>query len=187
MTPAAVPPDSSLRDELSRLNLAELQEKLKIIDSERYAEIDIKNPRRLIRAIEIARAPKVEPLGIPKVQPLYDVLWIGLTLPLPLLKQRIHDRLFARLDAGMLDEARQLNSAGLTWERMEDLGLEYRYIARHLQGKISYDDMLVELEKEIVSYAKRQMTWFKKNKEIVWFKPEEKGKAIELAEGFIEV
>ena len=91
----------------------------------------------------------------------YQVLWIGLTLPQDKLRERIRARILARLEAGMLDEARRLHAQGLTYDRIEALGLESRLMARHLQGALSYDDMIYHMEKQIVAYAKRQMTWFK--------------------------
>mgnify|MGYP003385789008 CR=1 FL=1 len=179
---AEVPPNEVLRLELKVESLEELQEKLKKLDPERYKTIDTKNRRRLERAIEIALSgtqnSELKTLN-------YKVLWLGLTLSLPELKKRIHTRLLARLDAGMLDEARHLNSAGLTWGRMEDLGLEYRYMARHLQNLITYDEMVAELEKGIVSYAKRQMTWFKRNKEILWLAPDDPATGLEQVRAFL--
>lgn len=184
MTPAEVPPDKAFRVQSLAFSLEELQQELRTLDPKRYAEIDIKNPRRLIRAIEIASFPKDGPPE-PKDGPTeFDVLWIGLTLPLPELRVRIHERLLARLNAGMLDEAKCLHDGGLSYERMEELGLEYRYMARHLTGKLSYDEMLVQLEKEIIAYAKRQMTWFKKNTETRWFAPDAQEKVTELAVAF---
>lgn len=156
--------DAAMRESLSHLSLAELQKKLTDLDPERATSVDMQNPRRVARAIEIA-------LGGPRKvveQKGYDVTWIGLTLDRERLKERIHTRLLERLHAGMLDEAQKLHTTGLTYERMEALGLEYRYLARHLEGKISYDEMLATLDAEIFKYAKRQMTWFKRNTAITW-------------------
>jgi tRNA dimethylallyltransferase len=86
----------------------------------------------------------------------------------------------------MLDEAKTLNAKGLSFERMESLGLEYRYMARHLTGKISFDGMMAELEKEIMRYAKRQRTWFKRNKETVWFRQEQTNEILDTAKDFLE-
>ena len=172
MTLAEVPPDPELRDELGRLNLPELREKMKALDPKRYRQIDIKNRRRLERAIEIASSPRDEKCIIYDT-PQYQGRWIGLSLPLPDLAERIRTRLTRRLGIGMLQEAQKLLTEGLSYRRMDELGLEYRYMARHLIGTISYNEMIEQLEKEIVAYAKRQMTWFKKNKEIQWFPPDD--------------
>jgi tRNA dimethylallyltransferase len=69
---------------------------------------------------------------------------------------------------GMVDEAKKLRQSGLSLKRMENLGLEYRYLARHISGKLSKEEMLVELENEIWKFARRQMTWFKRDKRIKW-------------------
>jgi len=163
---AQVEPNKELRKELEALSLTDLQEKLRAINPARFDSIDIKNPRRLVRAIEIAMT---EPSETEPAEPFYDVQWIGLSLPREELKKRIINRLHQRLAEGMLEEAMSLHAEGLSYERMEELGLEYRYMARHLQGKISFDEMIQALELEIYKYSKRQMTWFKKNKKIEWF------------------
>ncbi len=156
----AVAPNKELRDSLTNESLESLQQKLEILDPARYALVDQKNKVRLIRAIEIAEA-----LGsVPPLQKneKYDVEWVYLDFPDDVLKSRIHDRLLKRMDIGMLDEVRSLHADGLSWERLESLGLEYRYLAYYLQEKITHDDMLKELEMAIWHYAKRQRTWFKK-------------------------
>lgn len=156
-----VPPNKKLRSSLSTLSLSTLQEKLKKLDTKRYKNIDIQNPVRLIRAIEIAttlgRVPKT------KSEPLFDVKMIYLDFPDAELKKKIHKRLLARMKMGMINEAKRLHKKGLSWKRMEALGLEYRYLARYLQNKISKEDMLIQLEKEIWKYAKRQRTWFRRS------------------------
>ena len=178
-----VPADPSLRFQLSGFSLEKLNEELKKLDPERAKTIDTKNPVRLMRAIEIARVLGV----VPPIQPekLYDTAYIGLTLPSEELGRKIHNRLLGRLQAGMLEEAVQLHAHGLSWERMESLGLEYRYMARHLQGHISYEEMISQLELEIRHYAKRQMTWFKRNKDIVWFNPAQKQEMLDHSIKFI--
>ncbi len=166
---AEVPPNKKLRKGLSKKSLAWLQARLKKLDPKRSKTIDTKNSVRLIRAIEIATALGKVPSAKPKE--LYTTLYIGLAVPLPKLKKKIHMRLFARIREGMLAEARRLHKAGMSWKRMEELGLEYRYMARHLQGKMTRKEMTALLESEIFKYAKRQMTWFKKTKDIKWFTP----------------
>ncbi len=149
-----------LRKALEKLTTAELAEKLHILDTERFETIDVHNRVRLIRAIEIATA-----LGsVPKIEKksLYDVVWYYLDFPDEVLQKRIHDRLLKRLSQGMEDEVRHLHKNGVSWKRLEALGLEYRYFALYLQGTLSKETMLAQLESEIWKYAKRQRTWFKK-------------------------
>ncbi|MBV9349577.1 MAG: tRNA (adenosine(37)-N6)-dimethylallyltransferase MiaA [Patescibacteria group bacterium] len=164
---ADVPPNKKLRKELEKVSLDALNVLLRKLDPARAETIDAKNRVRLVRAIEIART-----LGsVPNVsaQQSYSVFWVGIQPSQNELYANIHARLLARMKAGMLEEARHLHATGLSFERMEELGLEYRFMATHLKGENSEKEMLTELEKEIRKYAKRQMTWFKRNKEIQWF------------------
>ncbi len=156
----AVLPNESLRKELERLSLEELQEKLKELDPERYSAIDIQNRVRIVRAIEIASELGSVPPLIAETP--YDIEWVYLDFPDEVLKERIHRRLYKRLEEGMIEEVQSLHEKGVSWERLEALGLEYRYISLFLQDKLSKEDMLNQLEFEIWHYAKRQRTWFKK-------------------------
>lgn len=156
----AVAPNKKLRSALEKLSTDALTKKLKTMDPARYASIDTKNRVRLIRAIEIATA-----LGkVPKQNrtPTYDVEWHYLDFPDDVLKKRIHDRLHKRMKTGMVSEVKKLHANGVSWKRLEALGLEYRFLAQFLQKKISKEKMLTDLETAIWQYAKRQRTWFKK-------------------------
>lgn len=162
-----VPPNPKLRKELSKKSLSELNKILKKIDPKRAKSVDIKNPRRIIRAIEIAKA-----LGkVPKLkkEKKYDVLFIGLDMNDQKLKEKIAIRLFARIREGMVREAQRLRRGGLSLKRMEELGLEYRFLAKFLKKEITKEEMIGKLKTEIWRYAKRQRTWFKKNKDIISF------------------
>jgi tRNA dimethylallyltransferase len=162
-----VRPDKDLRKLLGRLSLDELREKLQMADIDRYQSIDIHNRVRMIRAIEIAatlgKVPTfAEATGDKARTSKYNVEWIYLDFPDDILKKRIHDRLLKRMKEGLLYEVEQLQREGLSWKRLEALGLEYRFVALHLQNKLTKDDMLLQLEAAIWQYAKRQRTWFKK-------------------------
>jgi tRNA dimethylallyltransferase len=184
----AVPPNAALRRTLSKLSTEKLFKKLIALDPERAENIDAKNPHRLIRAIEVATVLGSVPVRT-AANPRYDTLIIGLTLPHGELQERIHTRLLARMRRGMVAEARRVHSEGLSWKRMEALGLEYRFLAQFLQNKISKSEMLRDLEFAIRHYAKRQMVWFKRNKNIHWFSPTapyDKGKISSLVETFLQ-
>ncbi len=164
-----VPPNPELRNSLEKMSVAELQNILKKKDPERFAKIDAKNPARLVRAIEIAEA-----LGkIPKLknEPKYDCIQIGLTLPHDELSQKILKRLTKRIKKGMIKEVQKLHNAGLSWKRLESFGLEYRFIAQFLQKKISRAEMIEQIHIKSLQFAKRQMTWFKRDGRIKWFNP----------------
>ncbi|MEY4440892.1 MAG: tRNA delta(2)-isopentenylpyrophosphate transferase, tRNA dimethylallyltransferase [Candidatus Parcubacteria bacterium] len=155
-----VTPDETLRKDLESYSLEDLQNRLQELDPERYETIDTKNPVRLIRAIEIATELGKVPF-IERNSP-YEIEWIYLDFPDEVLKERIYKRLISRLENEMLDEAKILNINGLSFERMKQLGLEYRYEAMHLLGEISYEEMIQQLNTKIWQFAKRQRTWFRK-------------------------
>ncbi len=164
-----VKPNYKLRKELSKKTPDELYQMLKKLDKNRAESIDRKNSRRLIRAIEIAielkKVPKLEKHPLP-----YPVLILGIKKEKNELKKLIKKRLLKRLDEGMVDEVKNLYKNNVSFKKLEEFGLEYRYIAFYLQGKITYDEMVKSLQKEIEHYAKRQMTWFKKDDRIIWIK-----------------
>jgi len=105
------------------------------------------------------------------IQSPFETLFIGLRLPPEVLKDKIATRLHTRLSHGMLAEAKRLHAAGLSYKKMEMLGLEYRSLARFLQNKISREEMETELRHAIWHYARRQMQWFKRDARIAWYSP----------------
>jgi tRNA dimethylallyltransferase len=168
-----VPPNHKLRERLDKLTCAQLLIRLKALDLNRFNTIDKHNKRRIIRAIEIAtRLGNVPPvISHSETKGRLDPIFVGLNTSSENLRSRIVSRLNRRLRAGMIDEAKQLHNKGLSWKRMEELGLEYRYLALYLQGKLSLEAMKQQLATAIWHYAKRQMTWFKRDKRIQWFDP----------------
>ena len=180
-----VPPNAKLRKELEKLSTEKLFKKLAKLDPVRAETIDAKNPRRLIRAIEIAEALGSVPARTPATE-RYDTLYIGLALPKEELAERIHKRLLARMRQGMLAEAKRLREQGLSWKRMESLGLEYRFLAQFLQNKISKEELLELLNIAIRQYSKRQMVWFNRNEKIKWFQPTETKKVLSAVVKFLK-
>jgi tRNA dimethylallyltransferase len=164
-----VPPNLRLRKELATKTPAQLFAFLRRADPRRAKTIDVKNPRRLIRALEIAHALGTVPST--NATPLYQTLYLGLNPDPELLRRKIHERLLARLKNGMVQEIKNLHGAcRLSWNRLESFGLELRYVSRFLQHKLTREQMMQELEQAIAQYAKRQMTWFRKypNSKINW-------------------
>ncbi len=167
-----VPPNSKLRKSLEKKSAASLFKELLKFDSKRAQTIDQNNKVRLIRAIEIVKAlGKVPEI---KTESKYEVLKIGVCFRKEIIQKRIHDRLVKRIKMGMLREAEKLHANSVSWKRMDELGLEYRYLALYLQKKITKEEMITKLNTKIWHYAKRQMTWFKRDKNIKWFKPTNK-------------
>lgn len=168
-----VKPDWKLRRKMENKTTAEMFEILKKLDFERARNIDPKNPRRLIRAIEIAKTlGNVPNLGVQL--PSWETLQIGIKLSDDKLKENIFKRLELRLKKGMVSEVKKLHLQGLSYKRMEDLGLEYRCLAKFLKGEVSKKEMIEKLKSEIWQYAKRQMTWFKRDKRIKWISDDNK-------------
>lgn len=159
-----VPPNEPLRAELSEKGADELRRIL--------VELGVDEPsgevseRRMIRMIEKVKAGFT---AENESRPRYDVLQLGITFERDELYKRIEQRLDARLEAGMVDEVRHVLELGATPQFFEKLGLEYRYTYRYISGAYhSFTDYRAELLKEICHFAKRQMTWFKKEKSIIW-------------------
>ena len=166
-----VKPDWNLRKKLEKETAEKLFKKLKKLDPKRAKTIDKKNKRRIIRALEIVIKTK-KPVPLLKKEPIScPVLIFGIKNDN--LEKLIEKRLLKRLKQGMVKEVKNLKRSGISWKRLEEFGLEYRWIARYLQNKIEYKDMVEELQKDIQSFSKRQMTWFKRNKCIHWIEKQE--------------
>jgi len=168
-----VEPNLSLREHLDVRRPSELFAMLKELDPERAKIIDTKNPRRLIRAIEIATslsAPSAKSkLSAWSAKFQWEVLQIGIKIDRDVLKERIEGRFLKRVKQGIIEEAQKLHKQGLTYKRFSEIGLAHKYLVSYLQNKISKQEFV---EKSILAeqkYAKRQMTWFKRDKRIKWF------------------
>lgn len=163
----AAPPDPALRARLETLSTQELRSGLAALGV--GVDTDAWNNRpRLIRLLEKSRNGE-DPHAEAQRQPRYDVLTLGVSFPRETVCRRIDERLLARLDAGMVQEVAELRLQGVSDEFLEGLGLEYRYILRYLQGTLPSEDALIdELGRAIKRFAKRQVSWFKKDKDVHW-------------------
>ncbi len=170
-----VPPNKELRVELEEKTIEELKQILAGIPQEDGVKTDSENKRRLIRAIELGK--HFGKLSCLKTQESkYDFLLVGLTLSQEILDEKIKRRLKIRIEQGMIQEVEKLQTEGLSWEKLESFGLEYKYIALYLQKEItSLEELENILSTKIRQYAKRQMTWFKRDERIFWFSPSEYG------------
>jgi len=160
------PVDEALRAELAGKSISELILILEEKNPEVLKTIDLKNKRRLERAVERAmKGISEEPQNTPR----YETLVIGVTWDREILYERIRERLDRRLDEGMIDEVKHLRENGATDEFLYSLGLEYRFILMYLRGEFStFEDFYNKLFMEIRHLAKEQMTWFRKRKDINW-------------------
>lgn len=182
-----VKPDRNFRKKLERQSAERLFRELARLDPVRASSIDRHNKRRLVRALEIIRATgKPVPVIGPGKHAWRDlaVVKIGILRTPQELRKRIAVRLGERLKSGMVAEVRRLKRAGLGSARLESLGLEYRFVNRYLEGTISRDEMIRNITEESRRYAKRQMTWWKKDAEIVWVK--NRTEAISAVRKFLE-
>lgn len=168
-----VPVNKKLRATLEKKSAAQLFVMLKQEDPRRASTIDSQNKVRIIRALEIVRALGNVPI-LTKNDPMYGALWVGIVPEKENLNRKIHTRLLARMRQGMLKEAKRLHGQGLSYKRMRALGLEYRALASLLEGKTTQMDMIEQLDSDIRQYAKRQITYWKRNKGIQWFNPSKK-------------
>lgn len=166
-----VKPDWVLREKLSKIPLPELVKRLAKLDPKRAGTIDQNNPRRVVRALEVAMKLKGPIPTLGQHKPDFEVLSIGASKDGLELKKLIHKRLIKRLEKNaMINEMKKLHKAGVSWKRLEEFGLEYRFVAQYLQNKITYREMMDKIQVESEHYAKRQMTWFKRDKKIHWIK-----------------
>lgn len=165
-----VPPDHALRKELDAKNPQQLFQILLKMDRKRAKTIEPENKRRLIRAIEIARTLGNVP-QLKSCKPNYKTLTIGLTIPDAILHKRIDERLLTTIRKGLVAETRKLRKNGLSWKRINELGLEYRTSGAYIRAELSKEKMIEKMQRELRQYTKRQMRWFKRNKYIKWFSP----------------
>ena len=172
-----VKPDWKLRKKLEKKSNEELFLMLEKLDPKRAKSIDKHNPRRLIRALEIVLKTKkpvpslygVRPGSDPGLTPSYAILQIGINKPRKKLKKIIHKRLIKRLKKNaMIYEVKKLHASGLSFKRLEEFGLEYRFVAQYLQKKITYQKMINNIQIESEHFVKKQITWFKRDNRIKW-------------------
>ena len=157
---APVPLNASLRERLTGYDMESLRRYFLSIQRDAHNSTDLLERERLIRAIEIAEFSRDHPTAaLPSIQ--IEPLVIGICLEREELRRKITLRLQTRLQAGMIDEVKRLHDRGVNWERLESFGLEYRYISRYLQHKISHEEMFQILNTRIRQFAKRQETWFR--------------------------
>jgi tRNA dimethylallyltransferase len=180
-----VPPQPKLRKQLEKKSVDKLFKQLKKLDPRRAKTIDKNNPRRLIRSLEIilTTGKHIPPLTKLVRRPSgkfskYNFLKIGIKKSPKELRRLINQRLEKTLKRGLIEETKKLHQKGLSWQRLEELGMEYRLVSYYLRGLISRHQMISQMQREIYRYAKRQMTWFKRDKSIKWIKNYQEAAAI---------
>ncbi len=154
-----VPQNDELRNQLADKSLEELTAILSTYKT-LHNTTDVDTVKRAIRAIEIQEYYKEHPTEFVEF-PEINALIVGVDISRDVRRDRISQRLKARLDEGMVDEVRNILNSGVSAEDMIYYGLEYKYLTLYITGKMSYEQMVSELEIGIHQFAKRQMTWFR--------------------------
>ncbi len=169
-----IPVDPILREKLQKLSLEQLQNKLQKLSSLKWENMnnsDRQNPRRLIRYIELVSTDfTLEESLRATIRGDFNSLKIGLTAQREVLYKKADRRVVSRINQGMISEAENLYKSGLTLKRMKQLGLEYGILTDYLSEKIKNKDGLIKImQGKIHGYIRRQLTWFKKEKDTLWF------------------
>jgi len=180
-------PDTELRRELSFKELPELIEILRREASEAlFARTDLSQKRRVIRGIELARKG-IQVVPVPVID---ERLIIAPFYSRSEIHDRVRRRLEARLESGLLEEVVRLHEGGVSWERMEWFGLEYRFASRHLRGELTREEMFEQLLAHIRQFCKHQDGWFRNfersGKVIYWIPGGDLESAASLVERWLE-
>ncbi|MBW2650033.1 MAG: tRNA (adenosine(37)-N6)-dimethylallyltransferase MiaA [Deltaproteobacteria bacterium] len=157
-----VPENSSLRGELRKMDMDAMRDRLFKSNPALHNTTDTQDRDRIIRAIEIAEYSKMHEFAEEIEHPLINPFIIGIRRERSVLRDMITRRLKKRIDMGMIEEVKNLHDQGVSWERLDSFGLEYRYVSRYLQGKMDFDEMFRHLNTRIHQFSKRQMTWFRR-------------------------
>ena len=161
--------DSKLRQKMNSKGLEELLQILKEIDKNKQFidKIDINNKRRVVRAIEMIKN-NIKPQRNPHKK--YDYLLIGKKYSIEEIRTRIRKRQEKMFNEGLIDEVDSLVKKNIGEDKINELGFEYRYVYKYLKGEIDETEMKEIMAIKTGQYAKRQLTWFKRNKKINWVK-----------------
>jgi tRNA dimethylallyltransferase len=181
-------PNEKLRQELEQKPLEELITILEKMNPEVLKKIDIKNPRRLIRSIEIALSEKSESAlntVSTKKKERYDFLQLGIKISQAELYHRIDERIEEQVKQGLIEEVKKL-SKKYSFDLPSMSGIGYRQIGYYLRGEMSLDEAIHRLKLDTHHYAKRQMTWFKRDQRINWLEGADLKTAEALVKRFLE-
>ena len=168
-----IPRNKKLRKNLEKYTADELYEQLSQIDSFKAGSMnssDKKNPRRLIRAVEVAIwMIDNSKRNLPRDKKTYNTLFVGLTAPTDILDERIGKRVDSRIDNGFDEEVKTLINSGVDWNDQSMMSLGYRQWRDYVEGAVEKETAVSEWKKEERKYARRQMVWLKRDGRINWF------------------
>ena len=165
--------DESLRSEVIKLfenqGIVALQEKLKVLDPVYYNQVDLNNPKRLMRAIEVCLQTDSTYSQLRKNTThtrSFDIVKIGISVPRDILVERINNRVDVMVSNGWIDEAKSVFPTK-HYNSLNTVG--YKELFAFFENLITYDQAIEKIKTNTRRYAKRQMTWFRKDKDIHWF------------------
>lgn len=165
-----VKPSSALRKKLEKAPIAKLLEQLEKLDPDTFKTIDKKNKRRVVRALEvIIFTGKPFSAQRKKGAPLFDVLEIGIEAPRKTLYKKIDKRVNKMIEQGLIEETRKL-AKKYSWKLLSMSGIGYKQIGMYLRGEITLEKAKELIKFATHQYARRQMTWFRREKKIHWIK-----------------
>jgi len=154
--------NAELRVELKDLSKEQLLERLRKFPKNITGHADLNSSKRIIRAIEVAMFLEENPGKIIQKELPYKPYYLGINAPLEERKELISARLLSRIENGLINEVEYLLNKGITHERLQFFGLEYKFVSFYLQNKISKEELILRLRTAIFQFAKRQSTWFRK-------------------------
>lgn len=170
----SVPPQKTFRSVMESKSLEDLVKLLCTVDPEAERVVDLRNKRRVLRALEVSTfSGKPYSQQRSKSRPLFDVLMIGRKWSRVELNDRIHVSVEHMIERGWIDEIRRLHDKGIPWTAPAMTSLGYRELGAYVRGEISQHEAIERTKRVTRQYAKRQMTWFKRDKRIHWVESEE--------------
>ncbi|MBZ0180316.1 MAG: tRNA (adenosine(37)-N6)-dimethylallyltransferase MiaA [Melioribacteraceae bacterium] len=177
--------DSARKTQLESLCIDELNKILLSLNPNLHNSTDLLHKDRIVKAIIISESDNIpETMNVD-----FDSLVIGIIKPRVELKKNITKRLKHRLENGMIEEVEKLINKGISSEKLNFFGLEYRFVSQYINGELNYNDMFQKLNSAIHSFAKRQMTWFRKMEKegvkINWIRTEEIEDAYKMVDKFL--
>lgn len=166
-----IPPNPAVRAELERLDVATLRDRLLALDPD--PGVDLRNPVRMVRAIEILQAagPPLRRLRT-RTPPSWQAVRIGLTADLAMVDERLQERSRRQVERGLVAETRAALEAGVPETAYVLTGIGYAEALAHIHGRLTLDELPVAMAQSNRRYARRQLRWWKRDKRIKWFEIE---------------
>ncbi len=175
----ALSADKKLRKKLVQKSETQLIKQLKKLDPEATQKIDVKNKRRIIRALEVCLTTGKKFSELQRSErPDFQILKIGIKIPRQKLYQQINKRTGQMIKEGLVDEVKKLYKIGYDFNLPALSGLVYKEIGEYVRGKITLDEAVEKAKQKTRNFAKRQMTWFRRDSKIKWVSNPEQAKKL---------